>query len=57
MARATPHGLDWTCVNPEARVPLVPRAGHELKLVYPQEGTGPARYADLCAGRSTHPCE
>jgi len=45
--RAAPRGLDWICVSPKARAPLVLRAGHELKLVYPQEGADPAHYADL----------
>lgn len=35
-SRAAPPGLDWICVSPKARAPLVLTAGHELKLVYPQ---------------------
>jgi 7-carboxy-7-deazaguanine synthase len=31
-----PPGLDHVCVSPKAGAPLVLRAGHELKLVYPQ---------------------
>lgn len=42
-----PEGLDWICVSPKARAPLELRAGDELKLVYPQEGTEPTRYAEL----------
>ncbi len=34
--REPPPGLDWICVSPKAGAPLVLRAGHELKLVYPQ---------------------
>lgn len=32
-----PAGIDWLCVSPKARAPLVQTSGHELKLVYPQE--------------------
>jgi len=31
-----PPGLDWICVSPKARAPLVLTGGDELKLVYPQ---------------------
>ena len=33
-----PSGLDWLCVSPKAGGELRVRAGHELKLVYPQAG-------------------
>ncbi|HVB29936.1 MAG TPA: 7-carboxy-7-deazaguanine synthase [Gemmatimonadaceae bacterium] len=42
-----PAGLDWVCVSPKARAPLVLTRGDELKLVYPQDGGAPERYADL----------
>lgn len=42
-----PHGLDWICVSPKADTELVIRAGHELKLVFPQEAAQPDRFADL----------
>lgn len=44
-----PPGIDWTCVSPKARAPLVVESGDELKLVYPQPGPGgnPERYAGL----------
>jgi 7-carboxy-7-deazaguanine synthase (Cx14CxxC type) len=42
-----PRGVDWICVSPKADAPLVLRAGHELKLVYPQEGADPADYESL----------
>lgn len=42
-----PGGIDWTCVSPKARAPLVVTRGDELKLVYPQEGTDPGRYERL----------
>jgi 7-carboxy-7-deazaguanine synthase len=36
-----PFGLDWVCVSPKARTPLVVKEGDELKLIYPQEGLSP----------------
>ena len=42
-----PAGLDWICVSPKAGAPLVLTRGHELKLVYPQAGGEPERYAAL----------
>jgi len=42
-----PPGIDWVCVSPKADAPLVVTHGDELKLVYPQEGGEPDRYAGL----------
>jgi 7-carboxy-7-deazaguanine synthase (Cx14CxxC type) len=42
-----PPGIDWICVSPKANAPVVQTAGQELKLVYPQPGVDPARFADL----------
>jgi 7-carboxy-7-deazaguanine synthase (Cx14CxxC type) len=42
-----PAGLDWICVSPKAGAPLVLRAGHECKLVYPQPGAEPERFEAL----------
>ena len=42
-----PKGIDWICVSPKADAPLVLRRGDELKLIYPQEGAPPERYAGL----------
>ncbi len=42
-----PAGIDWLCVSPKAGAPLVVTAGDELKLVYPQEGAEPERFADF----------
>jgi 7-carboxy-7-deazaguanine synthase len=42
-----PPGLDWICVSPKADAPLVLTRGDELKLVYPQLGGEPERYAGL----------
>jgi 7-carboxy-7-deazaguanine synthase len=44
---SAPAGLDWICVSPKAEAELVQTSGHELKLVYPQAGGGPERYAAL----------
>jgi len=44
---AAPPGLDWICVSPKADAELAIRAGHELKLVYPQPGVDPARFESL----------
>jgi 7-carboxy-7-deazaguanine synthase len=33
-----PPGLDWICVSPKAGTEVVQRSGHELKLVWPQDG-------------------
>jgi 7-carboxy-7-deazaguanine synthase len=40
-------GLDWLCVSPKADGRLVQLSGDELKLVYPQDGGEPERYAAL----------
>ena len=42
-----PHGIEWICVSPKAKADLVQTSGQELKLVYPQEGAPPDRYAGL----------
>ena len=42
-----PAGIDWICVSPKANAELVLRRGHELKLIFPQVGAEPDRYADL----------
>ncbi len=45
-----PAGVDWVCVSPKAGAELVQRTGDELKLVYPQAGAEPERFADLAFG-------
>jgi 7-carboxy-7-deazaguanine synthase len=45
--RNAPSGLDWLCVSPKAGTELALRRGHELKLVFPQEGAEPDRFTDL----------
>lgn len=44
---AAPLGIDWVCVSPKADAELVQTSGDELKLVYPQAGAEPERYAAL----------
>jgi 7-carboxy-7-deazaguanine synthase (Cx14CxxC type) len=31
-----PEGIDWLCISPKGRAPVVQTSGDELKLVYPQ---------------------
>ena len=45
--RQPPAGLDWICVSPKARAPLVLRHGDELKLVFPQPDLDPASLEHL----------
>src|SRR4051812_23815823 len=40
-----PPGIDWICVSPKADAEQKLTHGDELKLVYPQEGGAPERYA------------
>ncbi len=42
-----PDGIDWICVSPKVHAPLVLQSGHELKLVFPQEGASPEKYEML----------
>ncbi len=42
-----PRGVDWVCVSPKAGAELRLRAGHELKLIFPQEGAEPERFEQL----------
>ena len=42
-----PAGIDWICVSPKAGTELVLTRGHELKLVFPQPGAEPERFAHL----------
>ncbi len=42
-----PIGIDWLCVSPKAGADLLLRQGHELKLVYPQQGAAPEQFAGL----------
>ena len=42
-----PRGIDWICVSPKAGTTLKLKAGHELKLVYPQSGVAPQAFETL----------
>ena len=42
---AAPAGIDWICVSPKANAAFVQQRGDELKLVFPQAGVEPERYA------------
>lgn len=42
-----PAGVDWICVSPKAGTELRQICGHELKLVYPQDGLDPASFEGL----------
>lgn len=33
---AAPEGIDWLCISPKGRAPVLQTSGDELKLVYPQ---------------------
>ena len=46
-----PAGLDWICVSPKAGAPLTLTAGHDLKLVFPQDGAPPEAFEDLAFER------
>jgi 7-carboxy-7-deazaguanine synthase len=45
--RLPPPGIDWICVSPKASAHLVLRSGDELKLIFPQAGAEPERFAHL----------
>ena len=45
--RLPPESIDWICVSPKVGAPLVLTSGNELKLVYPQAGGEPERFAEL----------
>jgi 7-carboxy-7-deazaguanine synthase (Cx14CxxC type) len=40
-----PPGIDWICVSPKADAAQKLMHGDELKLIYPQKGAQPERYA------------
>ena len=42
-----PEGIDWICVSPKADVELMQLCGDELKLIFPQSGAEPEKYAHL----------
>ena len=44
-----PAGIDWLCVSPKGRAPVMQTRGDELKLVYPQaeEEAQPERFVQM----------
>jgi 7-carboxy-7-deazaguanine synthase (Cx14CxxC type) len=44
---AIPPGKLWVTVSPKANAPLRVTRGNELKLIFPQPGAEPERFADL----------
>ncbi len=44
---ALAEGIDWVCVSPKAGTEVIVLRGSELKLVFPQKGAEPERFADL----------
>ena len=48
---AAPAEMDWVCVSPKSGADLKLRAGHELKLVYPQPDAPPERFESLAFER------
>lgn len=40
-----PAGIDWVCLSPKAGSDVIVQAGDELKLVFPQPGAEPERFA------------
>jgi 7-carboxy-7-deazaguanine synthase (Cx14CxxC type) len=42
-----PPSVDWICVSPKANAELALKRGNELKLIFPQDGAAPERYAGL----------
>ena len=44
---SVPPGIDWICVSPKSHAKVLQTSGHELKLVYPQDGAEPRQYEKL----------
>lgn len=42
-----PRDVDWICMSPKANADLILTHGNELKLIFPQAGAPPERYAGL----------
>jgi 7-carboxy-7-deazaguanine synthase len=45
--KLAPPGVDWICVSPKAGADLVLNSGHELKLIFPQQGAEPELFDEL----------
>ena len=44
-----PAGIDWICLSPKGRNPVVVERASEIKLVFPQPDGEPERWADFPA--------
>ncbi len=44
---AAPAGIDWICISPKAQNRLQQTSGHELKLIWPQQGVDPSDFLKL----------
>ncbi|WP_168194373.1 7-carboxy-7-deazaguanine synthase [Formicincola oecophyllae] len=42
-----PLGIDWLCISPKGRAPLVQASGDELKFIYPQTDASPELFTTL----------
>jgi 7-carboxy-7-deazaguanine synthase len=42
--KGLPEGIDWICVSPKEASKILITKGHELKLVYPQQGNHPTNF-------------
>lgn len=45
--KVAPADIDWICVSPKAKAPILLDSGNELKLVYPQPELMPEQVAQL----------
>ena len=43
---ALADNIDWICMSPKANTELVVKSGHEIKIIYPQEGINPLDFKD-----------
>jgi len=44
---ALPAGIDWVTVSPKADTEIITKKGHELKIVYPQDGVDPLSFEKM----------
>jgi 7-carboxy-7-deazaguanine synthase len=47
---SAPPTIDWVTVSPKGSTKLAQTSGHELKLVFPQEGVDPGQFEGLAFG-------
>ncbi len=41
------EGIDWICISPKANTEIVVKSGHELKIVFPQDGIDPLDFKEM----------